>query len=309
MEYESGTIHPSECVSEGWELIKNDYGLFFGMSLVLALIVIAVSMLFGSVIGVVAPVLSSSLGVVSGNLPQAGNVSAKNLIPQLIEQTLSIISVLVATLIAAILTCGIYLALSRKSKGETPEFGDFFGGFKFFLPCLIVSGMLTVFDFLINVAILFVGFALGVSNLGAEAIIAPDGRIEPKIFETLFTAIAITALFYLIASFIIGTLTFFIYQLIALKNLPAIDALSQSARAGLRNFLGIIGLFIIQGLMMLGGAVLCGVGILFVLPIIMASNYTAYLRVFGRTTDFGAQHSPPPPPIFGNEADSRFSQF
>ncbi|HEX8195129.1 MAG TPA: hypothetical protein VF571_02850 [Pyrinomonadaceae bacterium] len=114
-------------------------------------------------------------------------------------------------------------------------------------------------------------------------------------------------LFYLIFLLIFAVLTSFVYQLIAVRNFSAMEAIMQSVRAGLKNFFDLVGLFIIRFFIALGGALLCGVGILFVLPILAAANFAAYLRVFGRTTDFGAQHAPPP--IFGNEADSRFSQF
>jgi uncharacterized membrane protein len=156
-------------------------------------------------------------------------------------------------------------------------------------------------------AIMLSALAFGISSLSPE-VIAPGGKLDPDFLRTLISAFVVIGVFYIIFSFIISALIFFVYQLIADRNLSAMNALTLSVRAGLSNFFGIIGLFIVQGLILFGGALLCGIGMFFVLPIIFASNYTVYLRVFGKpTTVFN--NSPPPPPNFGNQFDSEFSQF
>ncbi|HYP50003.1 MAG TPA: hypothetical protein VEQ34_03620 [Pyrinomonadaceae bacterium] len=304
MQYESRPVHPTETISEGWELIKNDYWLFFGMTLVMMLIVIAVSSVLGGVVGLIAQAVARGVGAAAGNV--AGTAAA--LLPQIIEQVFSIFTNLAAGVLSAMFMCGIYIALSRKASGGAADFGDLFAGFRYFLPCLLVALIYTVIQFFVGITTILIAFAFGISSFGAE-ILAPGGRIEPQIFQRLIPVFLVIGLFYLIFLLIFAVLTSFVYQLIAVRNFSAMEAIMQSVRAGLKNFFGLVGLFIIQFFIALGGALLCGVGILFVLPILVAANFADYLRVFGRTTDLGAQHSPPPPPIFGNEADSRFSQF
>jgi uncharacterized membrane protein len=303
MEYESGAVNPANSISEGWELIKNDYWLFFGMTLVMTLIVIAVSTTLNAAVGMLAGVVSGGFRTVSENAPAGINSAA--LIPQLIAQGFGIITTLATTLISALMICGIYLALSRKARGETPEFGDLFAGVKFFLPCLIVSLITTAIHFVIGVAIMLSALAFGISSLTPE-VLAPGGKLDPNFLRTLIFAFVVIGIFYLIFSFILGALIFFVYQLIADRNLSAMNALNLSVRAGLSNFFGITGLFIVQGLIMFGGALLCIIGMFFVLPIIFASNYTVYLRVFGKPTPV-FNNSPPPPPNFGNQSNSEFS--
>ena len=304
MEYESRSVHPTETVSEGWQLIKNDYWLFFAMTLVMTLIVIAVSATVGAAVGAIAQIVSRGIGAASSGT--AGNVTAV-LIPQLVAQVFNIFTTLLTTLLSALLTCGVYVALSRKASGGAAEFGDLFAGFKFFQPCLIVALIFTLFQFVISMTMILVAFVFGISNLGAD-MIAPGGKFDPTIFQKLIPAFLVIALFYLVFSFVFGALMFFIYQLIADRNASAIEALTQSVRAGLRNFFPLIGLFIIEGLMTFAGALLCGVGIFFVIPILVATNFAAYLRVFGRPTSF-AQNLPPPPPVFGTQPNSGYSQF
>jgi uncharacterized membrane protein len=302
MEYESRRVHPTEVISEGWELIKNDYWLFFGMTLLMTLIIIAVSAILGGIVGMIAQIVSRAVGAVSSG----ATANAATLISQLIEQGFGIITTLATTLISALFTCGIYVALSRRASGGQPEFGDLFAGFKFFLPSLIVTLFFTAFQFVLSVTMVLVAFLFGISNLGAE-MIAPGGRFDPSIFRALIPAFLVIAIIYIVFSFVFSALMFFIYQLIAVRNASAGEAITQSVRAGLRNFFPLIGLFIIEGLIAFAGALLCIVGIFFVIPILMAANFAAYLRVFGRPNNLG-QHLPPPPPVFGAQPNSGFSQ-
>ncbi|MDQ4120179.1 MAG: hypothetical protein M3209_01770 [Acidobacteriota bacterium] len=304
MEYESKSVHPTEVISEGWELIKSDYWLFFGITLVMTLIVVAISGVLVAAVGEIAQIVTRGVGIVSDGTP--ANVAAA-LVPSLIKEGFNVITTFVTTLISALLTCGIYVALWRKASGEAPDFGDLFAGFKFFQPCLIVTLLLTLFQFALSVSMVLVAFLFGISSLGTE-IITPGGRFDPSIFRALIPAFLVIAILYLIFTFIFGVLTFFVYQLIATKNAFAAEAITQSVRAGLRNFFPLIALSIIEGLMAIAGALLCIVGIFFVIPILMAANFAAYLRVFGRPDNL-AQHLPPPPPVFGAQPNSGFSQF
>ncbi len=71
-----------------------------------------------------------------------------------------------------------------------------------------------------------------------------------------------------------------------------------SAKSGLANFVGLLLLLILMGLMAIGGAMVCGIGLLFVAPILAATLFSAYQSVFGRSGGSYNQN-PPPPPNFG----------
>jgi uncharacterized membrane protein len=79
---------------------------------------------------------------------------------------------------------------------------------------------------------------------------------------------------------IFNILLFFAIPLIAERNAGIGDALKLSFSAALNNIGGLILLFILEGLLLIAGALCCGVGIFFVLPVVYAANIAAYKKVF-----------------------------
>jgi uncharacterized membrane protein len=146
---------------------------------------------------------------------------------------------------------------------------------------------------------LVIGMAVGISTFGLGMITA-DGGLNPSVFGGLFLMVLLFGLIYLIINLIISALTTFAYPLIANQNLSGGEALSVSVRSGLANLGGLILLLILCGLISVGGALLCLVGILFVVPIIVAATFAAYQSVFGVTQNPYIQ-TPPPPPTFGDQ--------
>ena len=96
----------------------------------------------------------------------------------------------------------------------------------------------------------------------------------------------------------VGILTAFVYPIISNFNLSGGEALMLSAKSGLANFVGLLLLLILVGLMAMGGIMVCGIGLLFVAPILAATLFSAYQSVFGRSGGAYNQN-PPPPPNFG----------
>lgn len=298
MDFQSGAVRPVGSVEEGWALIKSDYWLFFAMTLVLALIIIAVSLALSFIVGIISGVISAGMGIATQNANDVGKASAA-ILPQLISQVLSIFTGLITATLSGILTCGIYTALSRKANGGTPQFGDLFEGFQYFQQCLIVSLIVTLINFALNVVLLIIGVAFGVSAFGA-GLLTRNGKFDPSALAPIIGVVFIMLLIYIVIAFIIAVCTFFTYPLITERKLSAFEALKLSVRAGMSNFFGIIGLFIINSFIALGGLLVCGIGVFFVIPIISASVFAAYLSVFGRTPSVGQQR-PPTPDSFGGD--------
>lgn len=296
MQFEAGAVRPIGSIEEGWNLIKSDYWLFFGMSVILILIAIVLSLSFDFVVTGISAFISAGLGLTIQNTGEAGRISA-TVIPQLISMILSIFTGLVEATLSGIFSCGIYTALIRKANGEYPEFSDLFAGFQYFQQCLIFSIILNLIYFAIGLIVLVIGAIFGVSAFSA-GLFSGGNHIDPRIFGAIAGVIVIIAFVYIIFALIIGICTTFVYPLIVERKLSAFPALGLSAKAGLNNFFGLFGMFIMQGLMVLAGLALCGIGILFVIPILSASTFAAYQSVFGRNREPG-QYMPPPPPIFG----------
>lgn len=297
MEYQSGAISPVESVSEGWNIIKDNYWLFFGMMLVALIILFAAAIILGLVNNIIGTGIGVAFGAATQNSGDAGKMTAA-IVPQLISSFISIFTNIIVVTISGALFCGIYSALARQADTGTAEFGDLFKGFQKIMPCLIVAVVISVIQFVITVVFLFGGAAFGISAFGLGMF--KNGQIDPSILSGLIGIILVFVFIYLVINIIISALTTFVYPLIADRNLSGGEALLLSARGGLANIGGMILLLLLIGLMGIGGAILCGIGIFFVMPVISASIFAAFRRVFGKGQDF-RQYTPPAPPTFGQQ--------
>ncbi len=299
MEFQSGAVRPVGSIEDGWKIIKDDYWMFFGMTLVTIVILVVAAVILGVINNAITFGISAVTGVATSSAGDAVKLSAA-IIPQLISLVISLFTNIIVGAVSGALFCGIYIALARKVNSGTVDFGDLFAGFPKFVPCLIVAAVLSVIQFVISLVGLIGGAALGVSALGM-GMLTKNGQMNPAAFGGLFLVILVFAVGYIIVNLIINALAAFTYPLIADRNLPGGQALLLSVKSGFANIGGLILLMILLGLMAFGGILACGVGILFVVPIIIASFFAAYQSVFGRTGNI-YQNDPPPPPTFNNQA-------
>jgi hypothetical protein len=299
MEYQSGAVRPVESISEGWNIIKDSYWIFFGMTLVAIIILFVVAMILGLINNAITLGISALFGLATQNSGDVGKVSAA-IAPQLISMFISIFTNIIVVTLSGALFCGIYSALSRKANSGVADFGDLFSGFQKIVPCLIVAAVLAIVQFAIGIVTLLAGAAVGVSAVGMGSLVTRDGQLNPTIFGGFLLVFLVLGIFYIVVNLIISALTAFVYPLIAERDLSGGQALMLSAKSGLSNIGGLILLFLLLGLMGLGGALLCLVGIFFVMPIMSASLFAAFQNVFGKPGN-SYQYTPPPPPAFGNQ--------
>jgi hypothetical protein len=297
MEIQSGAVSPTGAIEEGWNIIKDDYWTFFGICLVFGVIVIGVGLLVGTVNGVIDVAVRAAFGALDPSKNKG--LSAATIVPGIASLIVSSITNIVIMLVMAMMMCGVYSSLSRKVTQGYFEFGDVFSGFTKFQPCLIVSLVLSIIQFIIGIFGLLIVLGAGVSF--KPDMLLKDGKFDPTLVGGLFGIIAVVVILSILVQLIIGIGTMFVYPLIAERNLPGIDAISNSIRGGFSNVLGLIGLIILQSLMLLVAAILCVVPILFVIPIFYASTFAAYRSVFGGISGSNTYNQPPPPPIFSSQ--------
>lgn len=251
IEYRKGAVDAPVCISEGWNFLKSNYGLFIGMIVVQIIIAIAVSFV---------PYLGAFINVIVGGA----------------------------------LLCGIYMALLAQRRGDAVPFSLMFEGFSRVVPVTLVR--------LVSAIPLFL-FGLAIASFITLPHLAPDGSnvaefiaaiLSPAYFVPLITSYLIV----LLISAVFGILLFFAIPLIAERDASVGDALRLSFGAALNNVGGLILLFLLEGLMAFAGALACGIGILFVLPIIFAANIAAYKRVFPDEAPRFDQ-APPRPDAYG----------
>lgn len=185
------------------------------------------------------------------------------------------------------MTCGLYLCLFAKRRGEPVEFGLLFKGFDYFMPGLIAAAIQTVPVILVLAVgqVIFVAFTM---------IVLPSQRGDalPVIF---WIGLVVFVLFAIIVSLAVHTLFLFAYPLIVDRNLSGVDAIKVSYRAARQNLGGIIGLLLVVCGLGIVGLLACYVGAFLIMPITFAAYAAAYRRVFP-DTGWPSVSSPPPPP-------------
>lgn len=297
MEYRSGVISPVESISQGWSIIKDNYGMYVLMVLVLVIIEIVVSLI---VSGIGELITGAILGVIGYSATDLENIKdfSQVLVPQIVSLIPAFFVSIIVITIAGALSCGYYNALSRTSSTGQFDFGDLFSGFGKLTECLIVGVVLSVIGTIIQAIFLGLGAAIGFSFYNLKDILIQNGELNTGAISGLMGVILMFAGISLLIQLIIFALTAFVYPLIADRNASGGNALSLSIKGGLANFVGMVLFGILLGLMMFGGAMLCGIGLLFVAPLIWASIFAAFQSIFGKKTDTYNQE-PPPPPDFG----------
>lgn len=239
VEFRRGVVEPVECIKDGYNLIKDRYWLFVGMT---------------------------AIGVLIGNAVPFGILMGPMMV-------------------------GLYIALFKTRRGEPIEFGVLFKGFDSFGDS-VVATLLHLIPIVVIIVPAYIIFYIGIILTTQRS----GGEPDPA---AVFGLLGFFFVFWLAAMVIIMVLSVvftFAYPLIADRRLSGIDAVKLSIKAALANFWRLLGLLLLNGLMAVGGVLLCYVGIFLVLPISFAALAMAYERVFG----LGQVQSnlPPPPPTF-----------
>lgn len=256
IQFNSGAIRAGECISQGWELIKPQYWLFFGVAFLTFVITGCIPILN---IFLVGPVLA-----------------------------------------------GVFIIHFVLMRRQPVDFGMMFKGFEKFVPLMVV-GLIQAIPGIIWQGVQFTidtnqimqnilkSRGIGNTNFLAQTSSTNSDMIIPAALLSFLIIFGIVMFFFSIAWY----LTFaFAIPLVADKDLGVMEAISLSARAGWSNIGGLILLIILQVLVMLVGAMACGIGIFFALPILYASNAVAYRQVF---PDVAPQNfnAPPQPNAYG----------
>jgi len=189
---------------------------------------------------------------------------------------------------------GIYLCFLRKMRGEPVDFSHLFKGFDFFAQGLIAALIQAIPMIIVIVPLYVIMFAFMMVSGARQG----GGRMDPNEasgFALTFLLIYLVFIVLVVVVAVIVTIFFlFTFPLIADRNLSGVDAVKLSIKAARANLGGVIGLVVVNVGVGLLGVLCCYFGVLFVMPVSMASYAIAYRRVFPESSHNFA--SPPPPP-------------
>jgi hypothetical protein len=210
--------------------------------------------------------------------------------------------VLLCLVILIILTCipfsglfwgawmsGIYAALFGRMRGEWASFSNTISkGFGVVGPSFVVA-------ILWNLPFVPLGIGIELFSHWQDQIEKSYPGAKPVPTEVLTTQIEVLVglvVFYLLAFLITGLIFPFAYQLVVDRQMSGWKAVKLSARAVQANFGGVLGLVILELMLSLLGALLCCVGLAFVMPWTKSAWAVAYTEVFS----LAPQNQPAPPP-------------
>jgi len=238
--FRRGVVQPIYCLKTGWGLLRDQYWLFVGMSVV--------AIILGSFV---------PFGIVLGPM-----------------------------------MCGIYMALFRRRRGETVEFGILFKGFDYFGES-VVATLIHYVPMIVIIVPFYIVFYV------ALFLIMPQqgGEPDPSAFLGFLAVFVVFVLIVMALMILLSVIFTFSYPLIVDRKLSGIEAVKLSARGALANFWPLLGLLLLNGLIGFAGALLCYVGVFLALPVGFAAIAVAYEQVFGLGEGQGPI-LPPPPPTF-----------
>ena len=208
----------------------------------------------GESIGVSALVVLTIIG--SGLLPCVGSIAQ-----------------IVAT---GPLVGGWYLYFLKRMRGRPTDWGDAWAGFSSpMLPQLVLQYVVTFVASLVVMLPMLAAFFFVI--FGSIAATAADERMAPLVLVGLggVAVVAFAALIYLSLAFL------FALPLIIDKQLPFWPATKLSWRVAHQQFLPLLGLLLLCGLVYLAGLLALCVGIVVALPVCVASLAFAYEDLFG----------------------------
>jgi hypothetical protein len=167
------------------------------------------------------------------------------------------------------LNAGYVIVPLAQLKGRRWSFADFFSGFNWYASLLG--------NFWLTVAIMLVCMLPALITAGIVAVLVATTRNS----DLFLIAIIVAVINYLAAIYVLLRTTCFGVQLIVDRDCGAVEAIKGSWMLSAGHFWGLLGVALLLGLMMLGGALACGIGMLFVAPLVVMSWNAGYLIITG----------------------------
>jgi uncharacterized membrane protein len=244
--------------------------------------------------------LSEGMELVKRNLPVVVGTSVLVWFVLAIINSIPLLGSFIYAVIAAPAMGGLmcfYLRFVRRQEGRL---GDAFCGFGTpFLPVVLASiirGLINLICLLPFMAAgLFVIFAMGLITLDQVTKLIDLPLVDrAKQMQQIFSHLPITALLILAVGFfvtivlstIVSTLLQFSYVLIIDKGMEFIPAMRLSAKRVSKHFVQVFVLILLGSIIAASGALLCLVGLLFTIPLFLATLAVAYEKIFpGQTTE------------------------
>lgn len=223
-------------------------------------------------IGAALEWFAESWSVVKANLGTWVLITLAFIAIQFVMGFVPIAGDIVSTLLGPVFTGGILLGIHALAQGGELRFDHLFAGFKEKFAPLLTLGAVTL-----GVMFLF-GILIGGVFVGTNSELLSGDMTRPEaVFSGINTGLIAVAVIFLI---IMAMLFWFATQLVALNDVPVLQALSMSLKGCLRNPLPLIVFVLLAMLLVILGAIPLGLGLLIVLPWLFVTAYVSYRHIF-----------------------------
>jgi hypothetical protein len=263
------TLDIGGCISQGWELYKNN----FGKLIVTGLLV----MVMGMAAGFADQLIEAIVG-------------AKRL-PLSTQMYLKPIYVIVNSLVMGPAMGGLYYVYLCVIRGRRTEVSDTFIGFKrgfqdLFLGQLVIALITTLCTlpyFVINASKLapFVERLQQVKP--GDNVMEIFSQMIPQVISILTSTLPLLLICIIPMTYLSVNWSFTL-ALIVDKEMGFWTAMKTSWKMVHRHWFHIFGLLVLAGLVYMAGGLLCCIGAIFTAPISAAATMFAYETIFGRKT-------------------------
>lgn len=171
------------------------------------------------------------------------------------------------------------------SKGRGwADFGDMFKGFNYLQP-MAISTFIQGVASLILMVLVFYNFLPELIDLfkisqGADAF-TRQAEIKDAALQLFTGKFIVSCIILTVALLFIAALWAFKNHFIVIYKMQAWPAMEMSRRIARHNLWQLIGFFILLGIIIIISAIPCGIGLLFSLPLMIGSTYSAFAQITG----------------------------
>lgn len=239
-------------IRQAWGLFKQEPGKFIGFTLVLF-----VASMISQIIGTLSdPEVLTSLYGYSPNLYLIAGVG--------------IVLSIVVSLLLVPLSVGMMIAGFKMLSGQELSFNDFFHGYRYWKPLVLLSVVIGIIGFLAGLllAIPLILVVESVFELGS-----------PSDMGIVFGGLL--GVLYLVVLTFIFTVYIFAQPLIVDRRMGFWQAMEMSRKVVVKQWFAIFGFLMVVGLLSMLGVLALLVGLLATIPVAYLSLAVAYREIFG----------------------------
>jgi uncharacterized membrane protein len=194
------------------------------------------------------------------------------------------------SIVAPILIFGFGIVAHKFAKNQRVDFGEYFDGFKMFMPLFLTNLLKTVVTFLAVVPLLMYLFnAFGgfdtisrIIALSSDPMAIEELRdlVMDSLSDLNFPLLIVLGLIAFLPTFFLMFAMFFVWY----KNAEPMDAIKQSFELVKANFGQVLLFSFLWFLILMVSVLPCGIGLLFTMPALGCATYAAFVSA----VDIGA---------------------